>query len=62
MSDPDRVSIDILVLNYNGRRLLAECLPSVLTAAARSRHACRVGVVDNSVGIGHRWVSTGIDR
>jgi len=36
-----------LVLNYNGRRLLEECLPSIVEAAARSRHACRVSIVDN---------------
>lgn len=41
-------SIHLLVLNYNGRDLLAECLPSVLRAAGRSRHACQVAVVDNS--------------
>jgi GT2 family glycosyltransferase len=37
----------ILVLNYNGRELLAECLPSVLEAAARSPVPCPVTVVDN---------------
>lgn len=41
-------SIHLLVLNFNGRDLLAECLPSVVRAASRSRHACRVAVVDNS--------------
>lgn len=40
--------VPLLVLNYNGRRLLAECLPSLLAAAAASRHDCRVVVVDNS--------------
>ncbi|MEZ6069143.1 MAG: glycosyltransferase [Pirellulales bacterium] len=39
--------VHVLVLNYNGRRLLAECLPSVLAAAAASRHDCRVAVLDN---------------
>ena len=42
------MTIHLLVLNYNGRDLLAECLPSVLRAAGRSRHACQVAVVDNS--------------
>jgi GT2 family glycosyltransferase len=37
----------ILVLNYNGRGLLGDCLPSVVEAAARSPVACEVGVVDN---------------
>jgi len=37
----------ILVLNYNGRALLSECLPSVVAAAARSPIPCAVSVVDN---------------
>ena len=37
----------ILVLNYNGRDLLAECLPSVIEAARRSPVACPVTVIDN---------------
>ena len=37
----------ILVLHYNGRDLLHECLPSVLVAAARSLIPCAVSVVDN---------------
>ena len=39
--------IHVLVLNYNGRRLLAKCLPSVLEAARASRHRCEVAVIDN---------------
>jgi GT2 family glycosyltransferase len=39
--------IHLLVLNYNGRRLLQECLPSVVEAARASRHRCRVAVIDN---------------
>lgn len=39
--------IHILILNYNGRSLLAECLPSVVEAAGRSGHACEVVVIDN---------------
>jgi GT2 family glycosyltransferase len=39
--------VHLLVLNYNGRRRLAECLPSVLHAAAHSRHCCEVAVIDN---------------
>jgi N-acetylglucosaminyl-diphospho-decaprenol L-rhamnosyltransferase len=44
------VSVDrthILVLNYNGRDLLAKCLPSVVEAARRAPAACPVTVVDN---------------
>ncbi|MGZ3396811.1 MAG: glycosyltransferase family 2 protein [Isosphaeraceae bacterium] len=37
----------ILVLTYNGRDLLAECLPSIALAAARSAVPCGVTVVDN---------------
>ncbi|HWB13263.1 MAG TPA: glycosyltransferase family 2 protein [Pirellulales bacterium] len=40
-------AIDLVVLNYNGRRLLEECLPSVTEAAQTSRHVCRVAVIDN---------------
>lgn len=39
--------IHILVLNYNGAELLAECLPSVVAAAKRSCRPCGVSVVDN---------------
>jgi len=39
--------LHLLVLNYNGRRRLAECLPSVLRAAANSVHRCHVAVIDN---------------
>ncbi len=39
--------IPILVLNYNGRSLLAECLPTVVRAAQQSRHRCQVIVIDN---------------
>lgn len=41
------MSIDLLVLNYNGRELLPQCLPSVVRAAEQSQHACRVTVIDN---------------
>jgi GT2 family glycosyltransferase len=41
------MSLAVLVLNFNGRHLLAECLPSVLRAAAASRHDARVMVIDN---------------
>jgi GT2 family glycosyltransferase len=37
----------ILVLNYNGRGWLADCLPSILEAARRSPVPCAVTVVDN---------------
>jgi len=40
--------VHVLILNYNGRRLIPECLPSILEAAARARTPCRVSVIDNS--------------
>jgi GT2 family glycosyltransferase len=46
--DPVRIDrTHILVLNYNGRALLEECLPSVVEAAARAPVPCTVTVVDN---------------
>lgn len=42
------MDVQVYILNYNGRRLLAECLPSVLRAAERSRFACRVTIIDNA--------------
>ncbi len=41
------MDVHLLILNYNGRRLLAECLPSVLRAAEGSRYRCEVTVIDN---------------
>ncbi|MFW6124796.1 MAG: glycosyltransferase [Pirellulales bacterium] len=58
----------ILVLNYNGRQLLAECLPSVVEAAERAADVCRVGVVDNGSSDGslgylrRRWPSVQVFR
>jgi GT2 family glycosyltransferase len=65
----DPLKIDrthILVLNYNGRDLLEECLPSIVTAAAASPVPCKVTVVDNSSQddsvpvVGQRWPSVGV--
>jgi GT2 family glycosyltransferase len=41
-------SSHILVLNFNGRDLLPECLPSIIEAARRAPVPCRVSIVDNS--------------
>lgn len=38
----------ILILNYNGRALLEECLPSVVVAAARAAGGCGISVIDNA--------------
>ncbi len=50
--------VDLVVLNYNGRHLLARCLPSIVAAAAHSQHRCRVTVVDNNSTDGSRsWLA-----
>jgi GT2 family glycosyltransferase len=58
----------ILILHYNGRELLAECLPSVLAAARRASVPCPVTVVDNGSTDGSpewllaRWPEVGLIR
>ena len=42
------LKVNVLVLNYNGKDLLEECLPSVIEAKRRSAHSCRVTVIDNN--------------
>lgn len=37
----------VIVLNYNGKPLLEECLPSIVTAASLSKYHCAVTVLDN---------------
>lgn len=39
--------VHAVVLNYNGRPLMEECLPSVIRAAEASRYPCDVMVIDN---------------
>ena len=43
----DRTRTHLLVLNYDGRELLAECLPSLIEAASRAPMPCALSVVDN---------------
>jgi len=58
----------LLILNYNGRELLAECLPSLIEAAARAPRPCAVSVVDNAstddslAMVASRWPEVGIIR
>ncbi len=58
----------ILVLNYNGRDLLADCLPSIVAAALRAPVPCRVTVVDNGSTddsrslVASRWPAVGFVR
>lgn len=48
----------VLVLNYDGRRLLEECLPSIVLAAANAASPCRVVVVDNdSTDDSREWLA-----
>jgi GT2 family glycosyltransferase len=67
----DPVGVDrthILVLNYNGRQLLAECLPSIVQAAAEAPVPCPVSVVDNGSTDGsieyleRQWPGVGVIR
>jgi N-acetylglucosaminyl-diphospho-decaprenol L-rhamnosyltransferase len=44
----------ILVLNYNGRGLLADCLPSIVAAARSSPFPCHITIVDNGSADGSR--------
>ncbi|MFA5008036.1 MAG: glycosyltransferase [Candidatus Omnitrophota bacterium] len=41
------MKINIAILNYNGKKLLEECLPSILEAAHNSRLKPKVTVLDN---------------
>src|SRR5688572_21779760 len=43
----EAAAVELFVLNFNGARLLAECLPSIVCAAARSRFRASIAVVDN---------------
>ena len=42
------MKISLLILNYNGKDLLMECLPSIIEASSKSCHDCEVIVVDNN--------------
>lgn len=41
------MKVNIAVLNYNGRALLGECLPSIIEAAKYSKYETKVTVLDN---------------
>lgn len=40
--------VHVLVLNYNGRQLLPECLPSIVAAVEQAEVSCRLSVIDNA--------------
>ena len=44
------MKVDIIVLNYNGEKLLAEYLPSITLASKASSFHCFVKVIDNRSG------------
>lgn len=58
----------ILILNYNGRDLLVECLPSIIEAARLAPMPCAVVVVDNDstddslAVVRDRWPDVRIER
>ena len=41
------MKIEIAILNFNGKKLLEQCLPSILEAVKVSEYECKVVVVDN---------------
>jgi GT2 family glycosyltransferase len=41
------MKVNIAVLNYNGKSLLLECLPSIVEAVKQSSHSVTVTVLDN---------------
>lgn len=47
MQEEDKITVRILILNYNGKALLEECLPSIIQASRLSSYKCSVSVIDN---------------
>ena len=47
MERSSQPTVNIIILNYNGKSLLAECLPSIVDASHVSRYSCKVTVIDN---------------
>ena len=45
---PKTISVNIIILNYNGKGLLEECLPSIIRAAKKTSCECKVTVIDNA--------------
>ncbi len=41
------MKVNIIILNYNGEKLLPQCLPSIIEAKGASRYASRITVIDN---------------
>lgn len=47
MLEEKKTICSVLILNYNGKSLLREYLPSVISEAQESKYGCEVVVVDN---------------
>ena len=43
----NKKKVNIIILNYNGKNLLAKYIPSVIEASQKSKHDCKVSVIDN---------------
>jgi N-acetylglucosaminyl-diphospho-decaprenol L-rhamnosyltransferase len=41
------MKINVIILNYNGEKLIPECLPSIIEARGASKHNVRITVIDN---------------
>lgn len=41
------LKVNIIILNYNGRELLQECLPSIIKATKLSKNLRKITVIDN---------------
>lgn len=41
------MKVNIIILNYNGRKILEECLPSICEAQKNSKNSCTLTVLDN---------------
>ncbi len=54
------MKIDVVVLNYNGEKLLPECMPSIIKAKSDTKHDVKINVIDNestdnSIDVLKRW-------
>lgn len=54
------MKIDIVVLNYNGQKIMPECIPSIIEARKNSGHDAGIYVIDNestdsSLDVLQRW-------
>ncbi|MFH1837573.1 MAG: glycosyltransferase family 2 protein [Candidatus Omnitrophota bacterium] len=41
------IKVNIIILNYNGEKLITECLPSIIKAKHTSKYPVRITVIDN---------------